>query len=147
MQVTRGVQVTRVVQVTLVASITRGVRVAQEAQLDTLGAFDDYMEACLRADWAAEKRSLLDAVVLDSYASNGVSPVIATGSSLAVTPGATCRRSSAHLLATWPPWEHTCMNLACATWWAPMAPVESLLRLHTLCQRVQCMNKRFRAFV
>ncbi len=39
----------------------------QEAHWDTLAAFDQHMDACVKADWAMDKRSLLDSVLPEAY--------------------------------------------------------------------------------
>jgi hypothetical protein len=39
---------------------------AQEAQRDTVAAFESFMGACLAADWARDKRALFDAALPDS---------------------------------------------------------------------------------
>jgi hypothetical protein len=38
----------------------------QEAQRDTISAFEEYMDACMVADWAADKRALFDAALPDT---------------------------------------------------------------------------------
>ncbi len=38
----------------------------QEAQRDTISAFEEYMDACMTADWAADKRALFDAALPDT---------------------------------------------------------------------------------
>ena len=38
----------------------------QEAQRDTISAFEEYMDACMTADWATDKRSLFDAALPDA---------------------------------------------------------------------------------
>ncbi|KAK9828502.1 hypothetical protein WJX72_000423 [[Myrmecia] bisecta] len=57
----------------------------QDAQRDTMHAFEEYMDECMEADWAAEKRQLFDEVM----PSNGLRPgAIPSGyaSSYAPTP-------------------------------------------------------------
>lgn len=38
----------------------------QEAQHDTISAFEEYMDACMMSDWAAEKRALFDSALPDT---------------------------------------------------------------------------------
>lgn len=65
----------------------KGENAVQEAQLDTLATFENYMESCLRADWAADKRLLLDAAAMDSFDGQAVSPVLVRRTSAAPAPG------------------------------------------------------------
>lgn len=59
----------------------------QEAQLDTLATFENYMESCLRADWAADKRLLLDAAAVDTFDGQAAFPVLVRRSSAAPASG------------------------------------------------------------
>ena len=38
----------------------------QEAQHDTISAFEEYMDACMMSDWAAEKKALFDSALPDT---------------------------------------------------------------------------------
>ena len=38
----------------------------QEAQRDTISAFEEYMDACMMSDWAAEKKALFDSALPDT---------------------------------------------------------------------------------
>lgn len=38
----------------------------QEAQRDTITAFEEYMDACMMSDWAAEKKALFDVATPDT---------------------------------------------------------------------------------
>ena len=38
----------------------------QEAQRDTIGAFEEYMDMCMLSDWAAEKKVLFDSAMPDT---------------------------------------------------------------------------------
>lgn len=38
----------------------------QEAQRDTISAFEEYMDMCMLSDWAAEKKVLFDSAMPDT---------------------------------------------------------------------------------
>jgi nuclear pore complex protein Nup93 len=48
------------------AAAERRCEVWQDAQRDTISAFEEYMDACMMADWATDKRSLFDAALPDA---------------------------------------------------------------------------------
>ena len=51
----------------------------QEAQQDTISAFEEYMDACMVADWVADKRALFDAALPDTVLSGPAGQLAGAG--------------------------------------------------------------------
>ena len=50
----------------MLSSCAGGGGELQEAQRDTISAFEEYMDACMMSDWAAEKKALFDSALPDT---------------------------------------------------------------------------------